>query len=572
MMANPHSLTTTTVLPPFSPAHSRRRQSGMPRRMQIRMACQRCRHKRAKCDGRAPCKRCEEAGEQCLYDATHRESKDDLRAEIDRLKQKNEENDRTLQAILSTHDVDVNDLVANNISPDALVFHLRDESALDPTVCSRCQAQLLTTPARSPSGPAESEASTPSVLARSPRGPDDVDIWTRTGWTVAAVRKLLDDLHTWDYFPYCLLQRDLFLRDYHTGSTRFCSSALVNALLALATRVVNEGSDLDSRPSSSRSRAFADEAESLVQHGDSPLTSLPQVQAFGILSLYRASRGDENGAQKLAELFATHAADLCIRTDETDNELRKARTKTYCGAVSLIRQIRPRVQAMLHRRWKRCYSSSNTAADVLDSRTLQLLPVKLFQLTEWVYKLLSTAVSRDDGFDTRDLFAVYTKCLRWYEGIFSLRREGSDTPFVLFVHMYYQYCLLSLFRPFTHRFLSDSDIQPREIYLQAANSIIELAKSYKNLFSLRRVCSFIPCFVYAVGIAGFPLPSPRAGRNSLSQHCSDRQPESDSTGHQATPRSAVEEAMLATATELLTEMGWTRKPSRETSINKVLAL
>ncbi|KAF4589117.1 nitrate assimilation regulatory protein nirA [Ophiocordyceps camponoti-floridani] len=540
-----------------------------------------------KCDGQAPCRRCVEAGEQCLYDATQRESKDDLRAEIDRLKQKNEENDRTLQAILSTNEVDVNDLVANSISPDALVFHPRDNSAVDPAVCSRCQAHFPTTPARWPYGPAESEASTAPVLARSPLGPDDVDIWTRTGWTAAAVRKLLDDLHTWDYFPYCLLQRDVFLRDYYTGSTRFCSSALVNALLALATRVVNEGSDHESRPPSFRSRAFADEAESLVQHGDSPPRSLPQVQTLGILSLYRASHGDEDGAQRLARLFATHAEDLCIRTDETDDELRTARTNTYCGAVSLIRLLHlTTVRAMglsapcllppdeSALAYKSCYTDDGGAvtvpADVLDSRTLQLLPVRLFQLTEWVYKLLSTAVSRDGDLDTRGLFAVYTKCLRWYEGIFSLKREGSDTPFVLFVHMYYQYCLLSLFRPFAHRFLSDSDIQPHEIYLQAANSIIELAKSYKNLFSLRRVCSFIPCFVYAVGIAGLPLPSPGAGGNSLSQHRSDGHPEFDSTSHQVTSRSTLEEAELVTATELLTEMGWTRKLGRESSINKLL--
>ncbi|PFH55459.1 hypothetical protein XA68_18274 [Ophiocordyceps unilateralis] len=579
----------STILPATcSTVCNRRRQMKMPRRVQIRMACQRCRHKRAKCDGRAPCKRCNEAGELCFYDSNQRETKDELRAEIKRLKRRNEENDRILQAVFTTGGVEASDATTIHNpegwskQDDVVVVQPRDEVG-DPAVCARCQARLPMTPVSSPAGSAGSEMSVSlwSPLSLDGAHNSHMDMWTRTQWSVAAVRKLLDDLHTWDYFPYCLLQRDLFLRDYHSGSTRFCSSALVYALLSMAMRVVNEnGKDVESPgPDWSGSKAFFDEAEAMIRTIETP-GSLPDVQALGILSLYRASCGDDDGAQELADLFATNAADLCAQgepgtTDEKGEEYLKAQAMTYCGAVSLTRLLRlttvrlPGLAAPYNLPDEFIVlditidddETSVTAPDFLDNRTLQLLPMKLFQLTEWVYKLLSTSASKDGRFNTRGLFAVYTKCLNWYESIFSLKTEGSDTPFVLFTHIYYQYCLLSLFRPFAHLSLSDSDIQPQEIYLQAAKSIIELAKSYRNMFSLRRVCSFIPCFVYAVGVAGLPTPFSCDGAAPLNaQPRSSRRTTVD--GDRVQPRrdfsrvSTVEETILAQVAELQAQMGW----------------
>lgn len=66
--------------------------------------------------------------------------------------------------------------------------------------------------------------------------------------------------------------------------------------------------------------------------------------------------------------------------------------------------------------------------------------------------------------------------------------------------MYYHFCLLCAFRPFIGLVLEDSDIQPHEMCTQAAQSILALAQSYDDLFTLRRVSGLVPYFVCASGL------------------------------------------------------------------------
>lgn len=65
--------------------------------------------------------------------------------------------------------------------------------------------------------------------------------------------------------------------------------------------------------------------------------------------------------------------------------------------------------------------------------------------------------------------------------------------------MYYQFCLLLLFRPLVGVVPNDSLVQPQEICAQSAQAILSLAQCYDNLFTLRRVSGFIPYFVFASG-------------------------------------------------------------------------
>lgn len=335
-----------------------------------------------------PCKRCDEAGEGCVYDHTRRESKDDLRVEIDRLRRCNEENDQVLQAIYSIKDVDasnafIRELLEGKRSRRAILQDLAqlerkggsrplDEagesstagslgSNLDEAVCSHCLSRLpsstmhrsasyssdISTPTDLPRAMSASRLATPISASSFPfdgRSHTQPDRWTRTGWTVAAVRELLDALLTWDYLPFCLMCRDPFLKDYCSGSTQYCSSALVNALLALATRVVHENNDETGSPGQgfvSGSATFFEQADTII-HRNGPPMNLPDIQAIGILSLYQISCGRETEAQALAESFAARVADLCHRESPAGAEAAeyvKVRATSYCGAVSLVRYV-----------------------------------------------------------------------------------------------------------------------------------------------------------------------------------------------------------------------------------------
>ncbi|KAM4061368.1 hypothetical protein HRG_013091 [Hirsutella rhossiliensis] len=382
----------------------------MPRRMLIRMACQRCRKKRAKCDdGQAPCKRCDEAGEGRVYDHPRRKSKDDLRAEIDSLRRYNEEHARLLRAICSINDVEVSnafiqDLVEGTKSHQAILQEL---------------AHLNGENGRGSSDGGEQESSAGSSSS------------------------ILDEA----VCPHCL-------------------SRLPSPTMHRSASGSSDLSTLTEAPKATSTPALA-----------APVSpSLP----FDDASHAQTDRWTCAGCRKYAKVWAT----------------------SYRGAVSLIRILRlttGQVFTMstscklqddsIFLDQSACSAeylfggqcgSGTTPDPALKARgsqlrNLQLIPARVFQLTEWVYKLLSSATHTPNGrFDTAEVMAVYTECLDC---------------------MYYQFCLLCLFRPLANLVLADSDVRPREICLQAADSILTLSQSYSRLFTLRRVSPFVPYFL-----------------------------------------------------------------------------
>ncbi|PHH66132.1 hypothetical protein CDD81_195 [Ophiocordyceps australis] len=101
--------------------------------------------------------------------------------------------------------------------------------------------------------------------------------WTHVDLDQDRVHRLFDALFEWDYFPFCLMSRNQFLKDYYSGSTRYCSSLLVNALIALAIRAASD--DEEALGTSWLQDAdFFDEAKAMVHAGK--LNSLPDVQAL----------------------------------------------------------------------------------------------------------------------------------------------------------------------------------------------------------------------------------------------------------------------------------------------------
>ena len=71
--------------------------------------------------------------------------------------------------------------------------------------------------------------------------------------------------------------------------------------------------------------------------------------------------------------------------------------------------------------------------------------------------------------------------------------------------MYYHFCLIALFRPYVDVVPYASDIQPREICAEAAQSILALAQSYDRLFTLRRFPGFVPYFIVTSGVLSLAM-------------------------------------------------------------------
>lgn len=71
--------------------------------------------------------------------------------------------------------------------------------------------------------------------------------------------------------------------------------------------------------------------------------------------------------------------------------------------------------------------------------------------------------------------------------------------------MYYHFCVLCAFRPFVSLAQGDCDVQHHKICAQAAQSILALAQSYDDLFTLRRVSGLVPYFICASGMYGLGM-------------------------------------------------------------------
>ncbi|KAK3389821.1 nitrate assimilation regulatory protein nirA [Podospora didyma] len=556
---------------------------------QTRTACERCRKKRAKCDGKPTCQKCEESGHLCEYDLhTRRETKSDLRESTQRLRKSSVETEEVLKTIASIEDpnickavlqglVDGNtsrqDILEGNFKLEDVDINIKQDShtpQLDsdlplfknpeaPLASQQCFGQLLSWRlCRPPPPPTDAyiAAKTPPTVLSLPLIPLDahspplqphVDTWTRTGWTRAHIRHLVDALLTWDFLPFCLFSKDLFLQDYHTESTQFCSAGLVHAVLALATRLINEADDDDAGLLPSGwlgSNLFFDAAAAMVLD-TGPVHSLPDIQAVGVLALYHIRCGREAEAQKLTEIFVSRITVLCQRDapfagNGEDEQYARSRATTYCGAITLARMLSMATGQLFNNPHDATHSellcldqtfqssedhkSERSAVKAYNTQLLQAITTKIYQLTEWVYNIIVSAQSdTGTGTDTapRAMVSVYTQCLGWYEEFFALlQSNGSRTPLLLFVHMYYHFCLFCAFRPFISLYsLPDSDIRPQEICTQAAQSILALAQSYDDLFTLRRVSGAMPYFVCASGLFNLALEdSGNSSVDSLDRH------------------------------------------------------
>ncbi|KAH8167074.1 hypothetical protein CIB48_g1159 [Xylaria polymorpha] len=81
-----------------------------------------------------------------------------------------------------------------------------------------------------------------------------------------------------------------------------------------------------------------------------------------------------------------------------------------------------------------------------------------------------------------------------------LRLGHNFTPAVLFAHMYYHFAILLLFRPLIKLRIIGSAILPRDVCSQAADAIQGLLRSYSQLYTLRRTPSFVPYFLLTSSI------------------------------------------------------------------------
>jgi Fungal specific transcription factor domain len=114
--------------------------------------------------------------------------------------------------------------------------------------------------------------------------------WTEVTKDLHLVEHLMALYFCWEYPTFASLSKEHFVTDFRAGIPRYCSSLLVNAMLALGCRFSDlpqsRGDPTD--PGTSGDQFFAEAKRLLAEDDHSSLTT---IQAIGLMSIREASCG-----------------------------------------------------------------------------------------------------------------------------------------------------------------------------------------------------------------------------------------------------------------------------------------
>ncbi|KAM3523746.1 hypothetical protein NHJ13051_004934 [Beauveria bassiana] len=317
-------------------------------------ACERCRRKKRKCNGNdsKPCKGCREGGVDCVDVETPRVSKADLRERLAQLQLINSENDTLLDFLSSkeTSPADLNSILrrlsdgqpraqvssslaaqrpthedecgqkdtstitspsvteaTSTVSPVATVLNSPTTSAgsisnvPSPSVLA---GSISNVPSPSVLAGSISNVPSPSVLAGSTSNAPSPSVLAGINTQTSHFRanlehyrlqlpQLLDLILSRDCLSFCPINRNDFRRDFGTGHGLYCSTALIDSLLALSTLLAMDNASLAARfgarskiEDDELGQSFAREAIAALYNGTGLPRRIADIQALGILSLY----------------------------------------------------------------------------------------------------------------------------------------------------------------------------------------------------------------------------------------------------------------------------------------------
>ncbi|KAK3947755.1 fungal-specific transcription factor domain-containing protein [Pseudoneurospora amorphoporcata] len=369
--------------------------------------------------------------------------------------------------------------------------------------------------------------------------------WTTITSDNSLVQHLLALYFCWEYPTFASLSKEHFLKDFMDGRPRFCSSLLVNALLALGCRFSSQPSTRENPndPYSSGDHFFK-ECQRLFYQEENHHT-LTTIQALGIMSIREASCGRDSESWFYAGQSIRLAIEMGlhrVQDDGKDCDESAVQAATFWGAFALdhawslatgslpqcscFPQLPPKpaiiddIEASLWIPYTDDGKNLSFLDVVLGGRDRLIngtgAPLRqsceqpsnvrsvykcFCELSELVHQSLYILHSPGRPLTSRDLLKIYTQYLNWYDRIPEVLRLGHNfTPAVLFAHMYYHFAILLLFRPLIKLRIVGSSISPRDVCVQAADAISGLLRSYSQLYTLRRTPSFVPYFVLTSSI------------------------------------------------------------------------
>ncbi|KAI6780511.1 putative nitrate assimilation regulatory protein nirA [Emericellopsis cladophorae] len=453
-------------------------------------ACTECRKKRAKCDGQQPCSRCRGQKEiECKYEIPVRQSKENLRTEIESLRSRQKSSDSVLAALVRPGLwEDVLSRLRNGQTVEAIGEWLSDHApfgaAPQSATSHREQSRMGTTlpPLSNYIGPIPGSLAALNLglpgIAGAPGTQPSPGLQNNNG--------------SWNF-----LQRN------HSDSNRSDSHTDPMNWLSDKVHVGSGQRETDRSTRLPRCRG--------LEHILSPLDE-PEMQSPS--GTWTSITSDINLVQHLLALYFCweYPTFASLSKEHFLRDFQAGRYR-YCSPMLvnalLALGCRFSSQPMTRANPNDPYTSGDHFFK--ESQRLFYQETNHHALTTIQALGIMSIREASCGRDSESwYYAGQSIRLAIEMGLHRVHDEGDEDELAVqsatfwgafaLDHMYYHFAILLLFRPLIKMRIIGSKVSPRDVCCQAADAIQGLLRSYSQLYTLRRTPSFVPYFVLTSAI------------------------------------------------------------------------
>ncbi|KAL1883777.1 hypothetical protein VTK73DRAFT_8313 [Phialemonium thermophilum] len=576
--------------------------AGAQKRRCVSTACIACRKRKSKCDGALPsCAACASVyGTECVYDpnsdhrrkGVYRERADGMKVqtstlqilidairtfpeevvpEIVRKIRSSENLDAVAEAVLrqdfSTDEADeapegpVDEGEPLETPPEGerelarKMGELRLENGSVRFIGGTSHLIYLGDPVDTPHEPQPSSASSDE---------EPITSWTEVTKNTQLIIHLINMYFDWHYPYFATLSKSLFYRDFLRGraavqpkTTAYCSSLLVNAMLALGCHFTSVAGAF-AVPGDSRTKGdhfFAEAKRLILENDEYEKPRLATVQALALMSVREAGCGREAKGWVYSGMSFRMAQDIGLNldvggistdTDSLNEQEIDARRITFWGCFLFDKcwsnylgrlpqlpknsynvrkyDVFPDEDAEL---WSP-YADGGFNTSIKQPARTRAIGLQLLKLCEISSDLLlffyhPSHIGRSSGkaVELKKLSEVHRRLEDWRKELpKEFEPRDGQLPNVILVHMFFHLQYIHLFRPFLKYSPAasplPSHVSPRRICTTNAAAISKLMRLYKKTYNLRQICNIAVYMVHsACTIHMLNLPEKGARRDII---------------------------------------------------------
>ncbi|KIW87856.1 uncharacterized protein Z519_11440 [Cladophialophora bantiana CBS 173.52] len=561
----------------------------------VSTACIACRKRKSKCDGNLPkCAACASVYlTECEYAPhTDHRRKGVYKKDVDANKAKNSTLQILVQAILNADEEDVMDLVrqirtCDNLEELAATIDAQEKGLIegpddspiykDEPGVPKFEAELsgkmgdlmldgsvkfiggtsnlIWLPEEYDHRGSHNSSAYQQVVVRPKE--EAILAWTTVTQDKEAILHFMNMYFCWHYAFFTTLAKELFYRDFLTGTpSQYCSHLLVNVMLALGCHFSSRpAARADPEDSGTTGDHFFGEAKRLLYENDEFANAkLCTVQALALMSVREAGCGHESKGWVYSGMSFRMACDLGLNVDTVPiNEMSRltdedidARRITFwgcflfdkCWSNYLGRQPQLQMPNITVKKpdvfpsedsemWSPYTDSGIIQAHAQPART-RAVALQLSRLAEISSDLLTSFYNPQlldkpppRQTELKRLSDLHTRLEAWKQGLpAEMEPREGQLPQVLLMHMFYQLLYIHLYRPFLKYTRTTSPlpahVSPRKYCTQGAAAISKLFRLYKRTHGLRQICNIAIYIVHsACTIHLLNLPDKNARRDII---------------------------------------------------------